>query len=78
MKTLTFKIPVVLEHQLNTLAQERGSSKSKIVREALIAYLLQDSSPQGSFLEMAEDLAGIGEGPADLSVNKAYLESYGK
>ena len=77
MKTLTFKIPVVLEHQLNTLAQERGSSKSKIVREALIAYL-QDSSPQGSFLEMAEDLAGIGEGPADLSVNKAYLESYGK
>ena len=79
MKTLTLKISEILETQLNMLAEERGSSKSKIVREALISYVRQDNnSPKGSFLEMAEDLAGVVEGPSDLSVNKDYLESYGK
>ena len=79
MKTLTLKLPEILEARLETLARKNGLSRSEIVRRALVAYFSRDDvSDSGSFLDLARDLAGSVEGPSDLSTSKAYFERYGK
>lgn len=79
MKTLTLKLPEILETRLNTIARKKGLSKSEIVRLALLEYLSHEDSSKGkSFLDLSRDLAGIIEGPSDLSTNKAHYEGYGK
>ncbi len=79
MKTLTLKLPEVLETKLNIFAQQKGQSKSEVVREALAQYISRDTiSESTSFLELAKDLSGTIEGPSDLSTNKEYLKKYGK
>lgn len=35
MKTLTLKLPEVLENKLNAFARKKGQSRSEIVRRAL-------------------------------------------
>lgn len=79
MKTLTLKLPEVLETKLNIFAQQRGQSKSEVVREALAQYISRDTKSEStSFLDLAKDLSGTIEGPSDLSTNKEYLKNYGK
>ena len=79
MKTLTLKVPEILEARLNTIAHKNGLSRSEIVRRALMEYFSRDDvSISGSFLDLSSDLAGSIEGPSDLSKNKAHLEGYGK
>ena len=79
MKTISFKLPEILGSQLDIFARKQGMSKSEIVRRALLEYFSRDDmNQQGSFLDLARDLAGSIEGPPDLSTNKAYLEGYGK
>lgn len=79
MKTLSLKLPEILESQLDIFARKNGMSRSEIVRRALLEYFSRDVvSRPGSFLDLARDLAGSIEGPSDLSTNKAYLEGYGK
>lgn len=79
MKTLTLKIPDSLEAQLTILAQKRGTSKSSLVREALLKYFsYTHPENSASFLKLAEDLAGSIEGPSDLSNNPDYLHGYGQ
>ncbi|MFQ5652330.1 MAG: CopG family transcriptional regulator [bacterium] len=78
MKTLTLKLPEILEARLNAMAEKKGVSKSEIVRHALADYFSRDVvNDSGTFLELAKDLAGLVEGPPDLSVNKAHLEDSG-
>ena len=79
MKTLSLKLPEILESQLDIFARKNGMSRSEIVRRALLEYFSRDEvSRPGSFLDLARDLAGSIEGPSDLSTNKDYLEGYGK
>lgn len=79
MKTLTLKIPELLEAQLTTFAQKRGINKSSLVREALLKYFSYTHPENNvSFLNLAEDLAGSIEGPSDLSHNPDYLREYGQ
>ena len=79
MKTLSLKLPEILESQLDIFARKNGMSRSEIVRRALVEYFSRDEvSRPGSFLDLARDLAGSIEGPSDLSTNKDYLEGYGK
>jgi hypothetical protein len=79
MKTLTLKLPEILEAQLNILARKKGLSRSEIVRRALMEYFSRDDvNNSGSFLDLSRDLAGSIEGPSDLSTNKAHFERYGK
>lgn len=78
-KTLTLKLPEVLEDKLNTIARKKGQSMSEIIRRALTHYISSDGTSQsGSFLDLSKDLAGSIEGPSDLSTNKAHFERYGK
>jgi len=79
MKTLTLKLPEVLETQLDAFANKNGLSKSEIVRRALSYYLSNnDHVNTGSFLDLSRDLAGSIEAPSDLSTNKEHLDGYGK
>ena len=79
MKTLTLKLPEILEARLNTFARKKGLSRSEIVRRALMEYFSHDDeSNSGSFLDLSRDLAGSIEGPSDLSTNKTHLEGYSK
>lgn len=79
MKTLTLKLPEILDSNLNSLARKSGLSSSQIVRNALTEYFSrEDLHNSGSFLDLARDLAGSIEGPSDLSTNKSHLEGFGK
>ncbi len=79
MKTLSLKLPEILETRLNTLAHKKGLSRSEIVRRALMEYFSSDDMDNsGSFLDLAKDLAGSIDGPPDLSSNKTHFERYGK
>ncbi len=79
MKTLTLKLPEILESKLNNIAHKSGLSRSEVVRNALTEYFSrEDLRNAGSFLDLARDLAGSIEGPYDLSTNKSHLEGFGK
>ncbi|NIR53150.1 ribbon-helix-helix protein, CopG family [candidate division KSB1 bacterium] len=79
MKTLTLKLPEILDARLSTLARKKGLSRSEVVRRALMEYFSNDDADDsGTFLDLARDLAGSIEGPRDLSTNKTHLEGYGK
>lgn len=79
MKTLSLKIPETLEGDLAAVAEERGVSKSEVVREALVEHLRTvRPAARGSALAMVEDLVGSVEGPEDLSSNPAYLDDLGR
>ena len=83
MRTLSMKVPEALDHDLAVLAERRGVSKSALVRDTMSELVARervgaDRPPAGSFLALAEDLAGCVEAPEDLSTNKAYLDDYGR
>jgi len=77
-KVITLKLSDVDLNKLNQLAEQRGTTKSNIVREALAEYLSEmEIKSKNSFTDIASDLAGIVNGPKDLSVNKKHLSGYG-
>ena len=79
MKTISLKLPEILEARLNTFARNNGMSRSEIVRRALMDYFSHDDVIHtGSFLDLSRDLAGSIEGKSDLSTNKAHYKRYGK
>lgn len=79
MKTLSLKLSEAVDSQLSAIARQRCSNKSEVVRSALDAYLADKSvTPQGSALDLAGDLVGTLEGPADLSSEAKHLQGYGQ
>ncbi len=79
MKILSLKLPDNLAEELTVQARSRGTTKSEILREALVDFLAKaPQSDKGSFLDLAGDLVGRLEGPGDLSYNKKYLDNYGR
>ena len=79
MKTLSLKLPDELDAKLTSAAQRHFTTKSELIRQALQVYLndTQKIKP-ASVLELAGDLVGSLEGPADLSHNKDYMQGYGE
>jgi hypothetical protein len=79
MKTLSLKLPDALDRQLTSHAKRRGTSKSEMVRQALVSYLGSPTLPTAkSALELAGDLVGSLEGPGDLSTKKEYFRDFGR
>jgi metal-responsive CopG/Arc/MetJ family transcriptional regulator len=81
MNTLTIKLPLQLEQQLQEASAQEHLSKSEVVRRALVSYLNQRQAevPAASALERAGDLVGcFSGGPADLSSNPRHLDGFGK
>ena len=78
-KTISLKLTEALYEKLSAVAQERGGSKSAVVREALEAYLKNEKDIRpGSCLEMAKDLIGMVKGSPDLSFHKRRMKGFGK
>lgn len=82
MRTISMKLAESLDRELADLAARRGVSKSSLIRDAVTDLVVRerasDRPAAGSFLALAEDLAGCVEGPEDLSTNKDYLDGYGR
>ncbi len=79
MDTLTLKIPDALKEKLKSYSKKLGISKSDIVREALVEYLEKDEmKKQGTFYDLAKDIAGSVQNEPDLSTNKKHLDGYGE
>lgn len=78
MKTVSVKLPNDLDATLTAVARHRRTSKSAVVRAALEELVARGQSRVGSALDRVRDLAGCVVGPADLSINKAYLEGLGR
>ena len=79
MYTLTLKIPDLIKEKLKTYSKRKGMSKSEIVRNALFDYFDKDDfEKQGTFYDLAGDLAGSVEADPDLSISKKHLSEYGQ
>ncbi len=79
MDTLTLKISSGLKEKLNVYSKRKGLSKSEIVRNALLDYFERDDlDRQGTFYDLAQDLAGSVTSKSDLSTNKEHLAGYGQ
>jgi metal-responsive CopG/Arc/MetJ family transcriptional regulator len=78
-RTITVKIPSPLAARLSAAVRRRKTTQSALIREALEEHL-QPGRPRepGSVLELASDIIGSVEGPADLSTNKRRLAGYGR
>ena len=79
MDTLTLKIPGSIKEKLKNYSMRKGITKSEIVRHALLDYFNSDDlAKQGTFYDLAKDIAGSVKSKSDLSTNKKYLSEYGK
>jgi predicted transcriptional regulator len=79
MDTLTLKIPDVIKEKLKTYSRRKGLSRSEIVRKALNEYFEKDDfKDEGSFYDLAKDLAGSVKEASDLSTNKKHFSGYGQ
>lgn len=79
MNTVSLKVPDPLATAITETARRKGVSKSALIREALTEYLGRlETAQSGSALSRVADLEGILNGPEDLSVNKDYLEGFGR
>ncbi|MGE0452391.1 MAG: ribbon-helix-helix protein, CopG family [Vicinamibacteria bacterium] len=71
MRTITLKLPDALAARVSAAARRRGVSASAMVRGALEDRLGSENRGRpGTCLDLAGDLAGVVEGPADLSSNR--------
>jgi hypothetical protein len=79
MKTLSVKLPDGLDARLTAVARRRKTTRSSLVRKTLQDVLREVGKPtRGSALDLVRDLVGCVAGPADLSVNKAHLKTFGR
>lgn len=80
MKTVSLRLPEMLDAKLSALAREQKRTKSEIVRDALEDFLKNGARPvRMSAYEMSRDLCGaVDDAPPDLSANKKYMEEYGR
>ena len=79
MRIVSLKLPDPLHERLVSAAARRGTSKSSLVREAILAYLDGETARNGgSVLDLVENLAGCVEGPKDLSTGKRHMSGFGR
>ncbi len=79
MKTLSLKLSESLLVNLDSMARERGESRSALLREAIETFIAGDlHAPKGSCLDLAKDLVGSVKGPVDLSFHQKHMRGYGK
>ena len=79
MTTVSLKLPDPLAVRLDESARKNRISKSALIRAALETYLRSDEAlPEDSALSRVADLKGVLSGPEDLSVNRSYLQNFGR
>lgn len=67
---LSIRLPYELEQELATIAKLEKSTKTKIVKEAIVSFLDNlKQKRETSAYTLGEDLFGVYEGDEDLSKN---------
>ncbi|MGD9857970.1 MAG: ribbon-helix-helix protein, CopG family [Planctomycetaceae bacterium] len=75
MRTISLKLPPELDQRLTELAEQRGMSRSAVLREALETFT---NGRTGSVTSLAGNLVGSLEGPRDLSTASDSMQGYGR
>ena len=80
MRTISFKLPDDLYHQMTLAQAQHVMNISQFIREAIQCFVKQVgvSSQEPSFFDLAHDLCGITTLPSDLSTNPKYMEGFGQ
>ncbi len=80
MTTITCKIPERIDTELEAVAEKRGVSKSKVIREAIEANLEeQKRRVKLSAHDVMKDACGVIKGgPRDRSWNPKRMEGFGR
>ena len=79
--TLSVKVPRHTKERLLDVARRRGTSPSRLLRQALDRVIAGEPEPgrRATLLERNRDLfARLDPGPEDLSTNKAHLDDLGR
>ena len=80
MTTVTLKMPQTLASRLGGAAAKRQTSRSELIRAAVLKYIEEDPSASAnpSAYDLVREFSGTVEGPCDLSANPRHLQGYGK
>lgn len=79
MTTVTLKMSDDLAGRVAAATGRGRGGRSAWIRCAVEAYLAKgDRARRGSCLDLAGDLVGCIEGPADLSSNESHLAGFGR
>ena len=79
MKTLTVRLPEILERQVSSAAMRAGVSKASLVRDAIDAYLERSlETNERSAFDAFEGIIGVLSGPHDLATNPKHMEGFGQ
>ena len=79
MTTITLKMPEALAARVAAATGRKRGGRSAWIRHAVEAYLESGSRVRpGSCRDLAGDVIGRVEGPADLSGNKKHLRGFGR
>lgn len=77
MDPISIKLSKQLQELLDTLAKQRGLTRSAVVREALQAYAAE-SGAGSTAAAAAGDLVGSLDGPRDLSTSAKHMRGFGE
>jgi hypothetical protein len=79
MKSVSLKLSDELNTKLEQVSKQRGARKSDVIREALESYFSDGKNGAGvSCLDLAGDLVGCLDGPADLATNPKHMRGFGR
>ena len=80
MTTVTLKMPQTLERRLRASAEKHQTSRSELIRTAVLKYIDEDQSKAGepSAYDCVREFSGTIEGPCDLSASPRHMQGYGK
>ena len=76
MSSSPIKLPGPLDRKLTAIAKKQHSTRAKVLREALDAFVNQAAKP--TVASLAADLIGSLDGPEDLATNPKYMNGYGR
>ena len=80
MTTVTLKMPQSLASRLGVAAEKRKTSRSELIRAAVMKYIEEDQSKavELSAYDCVREFSGTVEGPCDLSSHTRHMQGYGK
>ena len=82
MRNVPIKLPDGLDRQLTAIAKQQRTTRSRVLRQALEAFINENRKTPPRTRQtigmLAADLIGSVEGPGDLTTNPKYMADYGK
>ena len=80
MTVVTLKMPDILANRVRISAEYQHTTRSEIMRRALLKYVDQDipDSAQPTAYDLLKDIVGSVDSDSDLSCNSKYMTGYGE